>query len=288
MTYRELLQQGKEYLRGKDIEEWDSDAWLLFEFVTDLDRTHYPLHQGEPCEDHQQEQYMRLLKNRGQHIPLQHLTGHQEFMGFDFTVNEHVLVPRQDTELLVLEALKRVCPGMSVLDMCTGSGCILLSLAKLCETKEHGAPKEGYPKSRYTGADISMQALLVAQENAKKLGASVEFIQSDLFENIPDSYDMILSNPPYIKKEDISGLMPEVRDHEPRLALDGGEDGLHFYRKIICQAGTHLQKGGWLLFEIGFDQGLEVADMMTRNGFVAVEVKQDLAGLDRVVLGKRP
>ena len=288
MTYRELLQQGKDALRDKGIEEWDSDAWLLFEFVTDLDRTHYPLHQGEQCDAPRQEQYMRLLKNRGQHIPLQHLTGHQEFMGFDFIVNEHVLVPRQDTELLVLEALKRVCAGMSVLDMCTGSGCILLSLAKLCETKEHGAPKEGYPKSRYTGADISMQALLVAQENAKRLGAAVEFIQSDLFENIPDSYDMILSNPPYIKKEDISHLMPEVRDHEPRLALDGGEDGLNFYRKIICQTSKHLQKGGWLLFEIGFDQGLEVADMMTRNGFVAVEVKQDLAGLDRVVLGKRP
>ena len=288
MTYRELLQQGKEYLRGKDIEEWDSDAWLLFEFVTDLDRTHYPLHQGEPCEDHRQEQYMRLLKNRGQHIPLQHLTGHQEFMGFDFIVNEHVLIPRQDTELLVLEALKWVCPGMSVLDMCTGSGCILLSLEKLCEEKEHDVPKDGYPVSQYTGADISMQALSVAQENAKRLGASAEFIQSDLFENIPDTYDMILSNPPYIKKEDISHLMPEVRDHEPRLALDGGEDGLNFYRKIICQTSKHLQKGGWLLFEIGFDQGLEVADMMTRNGFVAVEVKQDLAGLDRVVLGKRP
>ena len=288
MTYRELLQQGKDALRDKGIEEWDSDAWLLFEFVTDLDRTHYPLHQGEQCDAPRQEQYMRLLKNRGQHIPLQHLTGHQEFMGFDFIVNEHVLIPRQDTELLVLEALKRVCPGMSVLDMCTGSGCILLSLEKLCEEKEHDVPKDGYPVSQYTGADISMQALSVAQENAKRLGASAEFIQSDLFENIPDTYDMILSNPPYIKREDISGLMPEVRGHEPRLALDGGEDGLHFYRKIIRQGGAHLQKGGWLLFEIGFDQGLEVADMMTRNGFVAVEVKQDLAGLDRVVLGKRP
>ena len=194
-------------------------------------------------------------------------------MGILFHVNSNVLIPRQDTETLVEEALKIVRPGMKVLDLCTGSGCILISILK------NVTGVEGF------GYDISKQALLVAKENARDIGVAATFERSDLFDNVTDSFDVIVSNPPYIKTEDLATLMPEVAQFEPIGALDGMEDGLHFYWKIIAESADYLNENGYLLFEIGCDQGESVSEMMRSAGFSDVQVIKDLARNDRVVMG---
>ena len=275
MTYQELLRQGVQKLTAAEITDAQTDAWLLLEFVTGIDRTHYFIRQKENCSTGEAKKYSALLEKRACHVPLQYLTGIQEFMGYPFSVDEHVLIPRQDTELLVLEALKRIKEKDRVLDMCTGSGCIIISLAK----KSVG--------QSFTGADISGEALRIAQKNAADLQASVLFMQSDLFENIDGLFEVIVSNPPYIRSDEILRLMPEVREFEPVLALDGKADGLWFYREIVRQAEDYLQRGGWLLLEIGCDQGKDVSAMMEAAGYTEIEIKKDLAGLDRVVCGRR-
>ena len=194
-------------------------------------------------------------------------------MGYPFLVNDHVLIPRQDTETLVEEALKISYTGMKMLDMCTGSGCILFSMLKM------------KPGSEGTGCDISEEALKVAEANRKRLEVNAKLIQSDLFEHIEGTYDMIVSNPPYIRTAVIAELQDEVRLHDPWIALDGKEDGLFFYRKIVRESGRYLRKGGTLLFEIGHDQGEAVSELMKAEGYSDVKVKKDLAGLDRVVIG---
>ena len=203
---------------------------------------------------------------------MQYLTGSTEFMGLPFFVNESVLIPRQDTEVLVETALAMMKPECRLLDMCTGSGCILLSLAKL------GTVAEG------VGVDISEGALKVAERNRENLGLpQVRLVHSNLFESVEGVFDMIVSNPPYIPTEDIEDLMREVRDHEPHLALDGSKDGLLFYRKLAEESGRYLVPGGSLLFEIGYDQGEAVSQLLDQAGFKDIHVKKDLAGLDRVV-----
>ena len=193
-------------------------------------------------------------------------------MGLPFLVNESVLIPRQDTEVLVETALAMMKPECRLLDMCTGSGCILLSLAKL------GTVAEG------VGVDISEGALKVAERNRENLGLpQVRLVHSNLFESVEGVFDMIVSNPPYIPTEDIEDLMREVRDHEPHLALDGSKDGLLFYRKLAEESGRYLVPGGSLLFEIGYDQGKAVSQLLDQAGFKDIHVKKDLAGLDRVV-----
>lgn len=274
MTYREVLQEGAQLLAARQIEEAALDAWLLLSHVTGMDRTHYFLEQAQACPSETKEKFDKMVALRAEHIPLQHLTGTQAFMGYEFLVNPDVLIPRQDTELLVEETEKRISAGDSVLDMCTGSGCIIISLAK--RNQIHAA-----------AADISEAALVTARANAQRLHAEVQFAKSDLFENISGTFSCIVSNPPYIRRGDLAGLMPEVRDHEPSLALDGDTDGLSFYRRIIGGAGAYLRAGGWLLFEIGCDQGSDVAALMRGAGYQNIEIKQDLAGLDRVVLGQR-
>ena len=194
-------------------------------------------------------------------------------MGYPFYVDEHVLIPRQDTETLAEEALKVLKPGMEVLDLCTGSGCILISLMKMCEGL-YG-----------TGSDISEEALEVARKNACRLEVNATFIRSSLFEHISGRYDLIVSNPPYIPTSVIEGLQEEVRLYDPFIALDGKEDGLYFYREIIKAGGGYLKPGGYLMFEIGYDQGTEVASLMEKHGYRNIMVKKDLAGLDRVVSG---
>ncbi len=194
-------------------------------------------------------------------------------MGYPFYVDEHVLIPRQDTETLAEEALKVLKPGMEVLDLCTGSGCILISLMKMCEGL-YG-----------TGSDISEEALEVARKNACRLEVNATFIRSSLFEHISGRYDLIVSNPPYIRTSVIQELQEEVRLHDPFIALDGKEDGLYFYREIIKAGGGYLKPGGYLMFEIGYDQGTEVASLMEKHGYRNIMVKKDLAGLDRVVSG---
>lgn len=201
----------------------------------------------------------------------QHLTGVQNFMGMDFKVSPAVLIPRADTEILVEEVMKDGAVGASILDMCTGSGCIILSLVKYVS----GA--------RGMGADISENALAVAKENGSLLGLDAEFIQSDLYENIDDSFDIIVSNPPYIKTEVIDTLMPEVRDHDPYIALDGGEDGLDFYRKIIAGAVDHLNRNGKIYLEIGYDEQEAVEEILRNNNFKNITTIKDYSDLPRVV-----
>ena len=276
MTYRQLYEYGVKRLEEAGIDEAKLDARLLLEYICHTDRNALLVH-GDSERNEMEEQFYRMcIDKRASRIPLQHITGEQEFMGLAFRVNEHTLIPRQDTEILVEEGMRRMFDGMRILDMCTGSGCILLSLLKYSNECEG------------TGVDISEEALKVAGENAKRLGIDAEFIQGDLFENVPEKkYDMLISNPPYIETAVIETLMPEVREHEPMQALDGMEDGLFFYRRIVEKAGEFLVNGGWLLFEIGYNQGEAVTELMTAQGFENVEVVKDYAGLDRVVLGQK-
>lgn len=288
MTYRECYAYGIEMLEKAGIADARIDARLLLEFVCHTSQHDLLLHGNREVKEADSAAYKVCIARRSERIPLQHITGEQSFMGFDFTVNEHVLVPRQDTELLVEEALKVLKPGMRILDMCTGSGCILLSLLALSEGCEG------------VGADISKEALQVACQNHLRVSEqcgkelAVTFVESDLFAAWKGTYadtgnshafDVIVSNPPYIASAVIETLEPEVRLHEPIGALDGTADGLYFYRKIVTDCKAFLKKGGALFFEIGYDQGVAVSELMKEAGFTGVTVKQDYAGLDRVVYG---
>ena len=273
MTLREAWIFGKERLTGANVPEADLDAWYLLEWCTGMSRSHYLAYPEEAISPEQEEQYREALARRAQRIPLQQITGEQEFMGLSFLVNEHVLIPRQDTEILVEETAKFLQDGMRYLDLCTGSGCILLSL----KTLRPGAEGEG--------ADLSPEALKVAGKNRERLGLEARLTESDLFDKIEGTFDVIVSNPPYIKREEIESLMDEVRLHEPYMALDGHEDGLYFYRKIAEEAPKHLRAGGGLFLEIGWDQGESVSELLREQGFSDVKVVKDLAGLDRVVEG---
>lgn len=238
-----------------------------------INHTYYYVHMDEEMSQEQIREYQALLSKRAERIPLQYIVGEQEFMGLKFRVNSNVLIPRQDTETLVEEALKVIEPGMRVLDMCTGSGCIIISILKNTTNVDGAA------------CDISKQALNVAKENARLNGVFVDFERSDLFEHVDEMYDVIVSNPPYIRSDEIPHLMPEVSVFEPHEALDGSEDGLLFYRRIIKDCRANLKPQGRLLFEIGCDQGRQVSEMMQFAGFSDVHVIKDLAGNDRVVSG---
>lgn len=275
MTYKEAWEQGSLVLKAAEIEEFSLDARILLEFICKTDRTDMLVHPERELTGDEEEAYLGLINKRSKHIPLQHLTGVQNFMGLDFKVNKDVLIPRQDTETLVEEVLTCLHDRMRILDMCTGSGCILLSLL------HYSNDCEG------VGADISPRALLVAKENAAQLGIEAEFLESNLFEKVEGVFDIIVSNPPYIVTCEIEELMPEVRDHDPFIALDGKEDGVTFYRRIIADAGKYLKQGGVLAFEIGCEQGKAVSQMMTDAGYIDVNVKKDLCGLDRVVIGRK-
>lgn len=275
-TYASALRYGKKYLADRQIENSGGDAWYLMEYVWGIDRNYYFLHSDDIIEQKDEERYRDLLQKRGSHIPLQHLTGTCDFMGLTFQVNDQVLIPRQDTETLVESALSRLKEGDRALDLCTGSGCIILSLEKLA------------PGIRGLGADISAAALAVAKRNRDSLGLESDFCISDLFEGIEGVFDMIVSNPPYIASGKIPGLMEEVRGFEPLLALDGGADGLDFYRRIIKDTRNFLKPGGWLGLEIGYDQREAVEELLRRQGFIKTETLQDLAGLDRTVWAENP
>ena len=273
MTYRETVNLGETVLSMADIAEAKTDAWLLLEMVCKIDRSFYYLHMEEDMPEEQMSEYQIALRKRAEHVPLQYIVGETEFMGLKFKVNSSVLIPRQDTETLVEEALKVVRPGMRVLDLCTGSGCVIVSIL------HNVSDVEGY------AVDISKQALNVAKENARLNDVPVLFGHSDLFDHVTGTFDVIVSNPPYICTDEIAKLMPEVRDFEPMEALDGKEDGLYFYRKIIGQCKQYLNPEGHLLFEIGYDQGQKVSALMREIGFHDVQVIKDLARKDRVVTG---
>ena len=281
MTYRSLVTEGGKLLQAAGVAEAELDAWYLLEYLrkergSRSDRQWYLLCREEEADMEEEEGYRELIGRRAKRIPLQQITGEQEFMGFPFLVNEHVLIPRQDTETLVEEAMEKSGKGDRVLDMCTGSGCILLSLLKLV------------PGLSGTGADISQEALKVAVENGKRLQTEASFLESDLFEKVEGVFDLIVSNPPYIASDEIGTLMEEVRDHEPIGALDGSADGLAFYRRLVQEGKDHLKSGGWMLFEIGCTQAEAVMELLKKGGFQEIYVKKDLAGLDRVVGGRKP
>ncbi|CUO75314.1 Release factor glutamine methyltransferase [[Eubacterium] contortum] len=300
MTLREAFQRGEELLTEAGITDARLDAWYLLEHVSGVGRAMYYAMPDKILTEVQEKQYIDFIEKRAQRIPLQHLTGTQEFMGLEFRVNEHVLIPRQDTETLVEESIRfirkykenscGVSAGITgssrrenekafrLLDMCTGSGCILLSIL-------HEIRKEKKLLIEGTGADVSEKALETARENAESLHIRADFLHSDLFDRVEGNFQMIVSNPPYIRTDVIETLQEEVRQHDPLLALDGKEDGLYFYREIVDTARRFLVSGGCLLFEIGAAQGEAVQSMMCEAGYTHVAVKKDLAGLDRVVSG---
>lgn len=285
MTAKELITWGTEQLEKETILDASLDAWYLFEFVTGLTRIDYLLSMNDEVQEEQRRYYEDLIKKRAAHIPLQHLTGTQAFMGYEFLVNEHVLIPRQDTETVLEEVLERVPKAKTVLDLCTGSGCIGISLALLGQYEEVFI------------SDRSKEALSVAKRNAEKLLTEEKkemierfhILEGDLFESIPDgvTFDLIVSNPPYIPTSVCETLMKEVKEHEPRMALDGEEDGLSFYRRIIKEGRKYLKKGGWLFFEIGHDQGEALLDIFSKYPeYSSAQIKKDLAGLDRIAFAK--
>lgn len=274
LTLQMIYKEGAETLEHAGIPDAKLDAWYLLEYVTGISRASYF---GDPKREvpkEQAESYREVILRRAGHIPLQHITGEQEFMGYSFLVNPDVLIPRQDTETLTEEALKFTEPGMKVLDLCTGSGCILISLMKKC----HGLTG--------TGCDISEKALKTARENGRRLQVEASWIQSDLFEQISERFDLIVSNPPYIRTGVIEELQQEVRLHDPWIALDGKKDGLYFYRRIIAESTGYIRDNGALMFEIGHDQAEDVVRLMEEAGYTQIRVKKDLAGLDRVVTGR--
>lgn len=281
LTLDLLLTEGVKVLTEAGIEEATLDArYLLFE-VFHTDMTHFLLDRGRGISEDDQvldqvKQYRLMIEKRSQRIPLQHITGSREFMGLEFYVNEHVLIPRQDTETLV-ELILKDYKGRKpvILDMCTGSGCIAISLSKI----------GGF--DGVTAVDLSKEALKVAKRNADVLlgPGSITLIESDLFQAIePKSrFDIIVSNPPYIPTEIIKELQPEVRNFEPMLALDGREDGLFFYRQLVSEGRRFLNPGGSIYFEIGYDQAESVSALLEDAGFAEIRVVKDAAGLDRVV-----
>lgn len=293
MKYGELLKQAENRLIKAGIEEAETDARILFEDVFGIDRSRYLFQKSEEIsEDEQGKQrlqiFLKYIEQRCSRKPVQYITGKWNFMGMEVHVNENVLIPRFDTECLVEKAAdvipllrnQREENYLNILDMCTGSGCIAISLKKLYDDNRN--------LLSVTAVDLSEKALEMATQNSKYQNVEIEFIQSDLFEHIDKErkFDIIVSNPPYIKTEEITSLMPEVRSFEPMMALDGDLDGLKFYRKIIDESKNYIQTGGFILFEIGCEQGMDVRNLLEQAGYEDIEIIRDLAGLDRVVAAR--
>ena len=272
MTYQELLKNCTEELQAVGVPDPESDARLLLEESAGKDYSHLLIDMREQVPEIVLEKLSGFIAMRKKRIPLQQIIGYTEFMGLKFYVNSDVLCPRQDTEVLVEQVLKRITEGAKILDLCTGSGCIAISIAKLA-----GAS--------VTATDISEKALAVAERNARENGVCVHFYKGDLYQALPsdEKYDIIVSNPPYIRTDVIETLETEVKDYEPRIALDGTADGLSFYRRIIAGAGEHLKPNGLIFFEVGYDQGAEVSALLLDNGFSDISVIKDYGGNDRVV-----
>ena len=269
-----LLADGAKMLTQAGIDEAELDARYILEYITGLNSAQYFIHSEDIIEKNKAEEFFRLIERRSKRIPLSYVIGTRDFFGLTFKVDENVLIPEQETELLVEEVIKH-SEGKSVLDMCTGSGCIAISIALF------GKP------SKVAASDISEKALDVARENAKSLKAGeISFIQGDMFENVTDKFDIIVSNPPYIETGEIDELMPEVRDYIPRLALDGDIDGLKFYRIISKEAVKKLNKNGRIFYEIGYNQSRAVASILLENSFTDVKIMKDYSGLDRIVMAK--
>ena len=276
INYKDIYQKGIQELTRAGIEDAKIDARLLLEQVCNTKQNDLYLYGDRVVEEKIVASYDEMIAMRKKHIPLQYIIGEQEFMGLKFLVNKKVLIPRQDTEILVEEALKYIHDGMRILDMATGSGCIIISLLNYTNSCEG------------IGVDIDSSALEVAKKNAERLNSNAKFVQSDLFEHVEGVFDVIVSNPPYIRTDVLKSLMPEVIACEPKLALDGKEDGLFFYRKIIKQMKKYMHKESYILFEIGYDQASEVSSLLKQEGLIEVKVIKDYLGLDRVVSAMVP
>ena len=272
---REVYTAGKNRLQKAGVQSYEFDARQLLFFVFSIDANQYLLNQSMPFGEEEEKKvnsYFEAIQKRSEKIPLQYITGEQNFCGLDFYVNENVLIPRLDTEVLVEKILEYEEPGQRVMDMCTGSGCIAITLQKL----------GGF---QVMAVDISEEALTLARKNAQRNQAQVTFFQSNMFEQLSNTskVDAIVSNPPYIESKVVDELDDEVKKYEPRLALDGMEDGLHFYRILAREGKRFLNEGGRLYVEIGFDQAEAVKEIFGAQGFLDIQVYKDLAGLDRVV-----
>ncbi len=296
MRYDEAYRYGVKRLEEAGIAEAKLDAGLLLEYVCGTDRNTLLAHPEREVESEEETNYVNYIEKREKRTPLQHITGTQNFMGLDFYVNQDVLIPRQDTEILVEEVMLHLHDGMSILDMCTGSGCIVISLLQYsndCAGVGTDFSAEALKLAVKNAESILEQkGIRVLTENAAPVNNEVHFVCGDLFAPLDEAaaktelkFDILVSNPPYIPTEVISTLEPEVAAHEPFMALDGREDGLFFYRKIIAGAGKYLNRGGKLFFEIGYDQGEAVSRLLEDAGFVDIEIKKDYAGLNRVVFG---
>lgn len=271
MTYGEAYQNGCTQLETSGIKEAKLDARLLLEFVCKTNRNDLLVHPEREITKEQEWEYLAFVGRRATHEPLQYITGEQEFMGLTFMTDPSTLIPRQDTETLVEEVLLYLHDGMEILDVCTGSGCILLSLLMYSND------------CRGVGCDLNPAAVALAERNAEALGLEASFVQSDLFDKVDGRFDLIVSNPPYIETEVIQTLDTVVKGYEPHTALDGGKDGLDFYRRLVTEAKRYLRKEGMLFFEIGYNQAESVSQLLAEAGYREITVKKDLAGLDRVV-----
>lgn len=271
MTYGDCYKEAVRLLADNGVREAGLDARLLLESVCGTDRNTLLAHPEREVRAEEKARFDALVQRRCKREPLQYIINEQEFMGLTFETAPFTLIPRQDTECLVEEAMKEVHDGMAILDVCSGSGCILLSLLKYSND------------CTGLGVDIDEKSVELSRRNSEKLGIPASFAVSDLFENVTGQYDIIVSNPPYIPSAVIDGLDPEVKDYEPRRALDGGEDGLDFYKRLSKEAKSHLKRGGYIFFEIGYDQKDAVLRILREDGYRDAECIRDLAGLDRVV-----
>ncbi|MCI8410959.1 MAG: peptide chain release factor N(5)-glutamine methyltransferase [Clostridia bacterium] len=277
MTIRETLRRGMIELKSNNINEPKLKARLIMQYILNKPRQYLLVNDDITLTLRQEVNYFKLIKKLIKGIPLQHITHQQEFMKMNFYVNEDVLIPRQDTEILVEEviAIAKKINAKKILDLCTGSGAIAVSLAKYIKD------------SQITAVDISDKAIRIAKKNAKdnEVENQITFIQSDLFKNIKkEKFDIIVSNPPYIKKEIISTLDKEVQK-EPIIALDGGWDGLDFYRKIIGQGYEYLKFKGYICLEIGYDQKIDVIEIIEyEEKYIDTYCKKDLYGNDRIIV----
>ena len=275
MNYKEAYENGINELSRVGIPDAGLDARLLLEYICNTSHSTLYAHPDRELSDEEENDYKALITRRANREPVAYILGNQDFMGLNFKVNENVLIPEQDTETLVEEALRFCEDGMRILDLCTGSGCIALSILNFTND------------TKAVCTDISDKALEVAALNSENLGLKerAEFVHADLFPAKDGTkYDIVVSNPPYIASSVIETLAPEVKDFEPRLALDGDEDGLSFYRRIINEVPEYLYSNGYLIMEIGYDQGQAVKELLEQdNRYHDIEVIKDYSGNDRVV-----
>lgn len=288
MRIKDVLKLVEKYLVEEGVDDARLKARILLSNTISKPKEYLITHDDEDIKDATISKVFEKVMRIKEGVPIQYVTNHQEFYGLDFYVNENVLIPQPDTEILVEEAIGLISTCLKdrlisenstqikVLDLCTGSGIIAISLKK----------KFGDGILMF-GSDISREALGIAKRNAKANSTSVNYFESNLFENIEEKeFDFIISNPPYIRTNDIETLSKEVQK-EPHIALDGGEDGLDFYRKIVAESKDYLKDCGYLLLEIGYDQKESVVDILNKNGYTDVYSKKDYAGNDRIVIGKK-